>query len=64
MDFVFGLPKDSDGNVSIVVFVVRLIKMAIDGEGTAQRFIDSVSSQHGIPFSVVSKRDPRFTGRF
>uniref|UniRef100_H3H5J1 Reverse transcriptase domain-containing protein n=1 Tax=Phytophthora ramorum TaxID=164328 RepID=H3H5J1_PHYRM len=28
MDFVFGLPKDSDGNTGIVVFVDRLSKMA------------------------------------
>ena len=41
MDFVFGLPKDSDGNTGIVVFVDRLSKMAhlaavpesIDGGG-------------------------------
>ena len=50
MDFVFGLPKDSDGNTSIVVFVDRLSKMArltavpdsIDGEGTDLLFIDRV----------------------
>ena len=43
MDFVFGLPKDSEGNTGIVVFVDRLSKMAhlaavldsIDGEGTS-----------------------------
>ena len=28
MDFVFGLPKDSEGNTGIVVFVDRLSKMA------------------------------------
>ena len=28
IDFVFGLPKDSDGNTCIVVFVDRLSKMA------------------------------------
>ena len=27
MDFVLGLPKDSDGNTGIVVFVGRLSKM-------------------------------------
>ena len=43
MDFVFGLPKECDGNTGIVVFVERLSKMAhsaampnsIDGKGTA-----------------------------
>ena len=42
MNFVFGLPKDSDGNTGIVVFGDRLSKMAhlaavpdlIDGEGS------------------------------
>ena len=28
MDFVFGLPKDPDVSIGIVVFVDRLIKMA------------------------------------
>uniref|UniRef100_H3GZA0 Integrase catalytic domain-containing protein n=1 Tax=Phytophthora ramorum TaxID=164328 RepID=H3GZA0_PHYRM len=72
MDFVFGLPKDSDGNTGIVVFVDRLSKMAhlaavpdtIDGKGTAKLFIDLVFRQHGLPESIVSDRDPRFTGKF
>ena len=52
MDFVFGLPKDCDGNTRIVVFVDRLIKMthlaavpdSIDGKGTAMLFMNCVSS--------------------
>uniref|UniRef100_H3H286 Integrase catalytic domain-containing protein n=1 Tax=Phytophthora ramorum TaxID=164328 RepID=H3H286_PHYRM len=72
MDFVFGLPKDSDGNTGIVVFVDRLSKMAhlaavpdtIDGKGTAKLFIDRIFRQHGLPESIVSDRDPRFTGKF
>uniref|UniRef100_H3H769 Integrase catalytic domain-containing protein n=1 Tax=Phytophthora ramorum TaxID=164328 RepID=H3H769_PHYRM len=72
MDFVFSLPKNSDGNTGIVVFVDRLSKMAhlaavpdtIDGKGTAKLFIDRVFRQHGLPESIVSDRDPRFTGKF
>ncbi|KAL4092832.1 hypothetical protein PRIC1_011823 [Phytophthora ramorum] len=72
MDFVFGLPKNSDGNTGIVVFVDRLSKMAhleavpdtIDGKGTAKLFIDRVFRQHGLPESIVSDRDPRSTGKF
>ena len=72
MNFVFGLPKDSDGNTGIVVFGDRLSKMAhlsavpdlIDGEGTAFLFIDRVFRQHGLPLAIVSDRDPRFTGKF
>ncbi|CAI5706256.1 unnamed protein product [Peronospora effusa] len=72
MDFVFGLPKDSHGNTGIVVFVDRLIKMdhlaavpdSIDGEGTAELFIDRVFHRHGLPVAIVSDRDPRFTSKF
>uniref|UniRef100_A0AAV1UIF1 Integrase catalytic domain-containing protein n=1 Tax=Peronospora matthiolae TaxID=2874970 RepID=A0AAV1UIF1_9STRA len=72
MDFVFGLPKDSEGNTGIVVFVDRLSKMAhlaavpdsIDAEGTAKLFIDRVFHQHGLPVAIISDRDPRFTGKF
>ena len=50
IDFVFGLPKDAQGNKNIVVFVDRLSDMAhlasvpdsINGQGTAQLFIDRV----------------------
>ena len=69
---LFGLPKDSGGNTGIVVFVDRLSKMAhlaalpdsIDAESTAKLFIDRMFRQHGLPVSVVSGRDPRFTGKF
>ena len=50
MDFVCGLPNDSNGNTGIVVFVNCLSKLAyladvpdsIDGEGTVLLFIDRV----------------------
>jgi len=66
LDFVFGFPKDSEGNNGIVVFVDRLSKMAhlaavldtIDSEGTAKLFIDRVFRQHGLPVSTISERDP------
>ena len=72
MDFVFGLPKDSEGNTDIVVFVDRLSKMAhlaalpdsIDAESTAKLFIDRMFRQHGLPVEIVSDRDSRFTGKF
>ena len=72
MDFVFGLPKNSEGNTGIVVFVDRLIKIdhlasvpdSIDAEGTAKLLIDRVFQQHGSPVEIVSDRDPRFTGKF
>ena len=70
MDFVLGLPKDSENNTEIVVFVDRLSKMAhlavvpdsIDGKGTDILFIDRVFYQHGLPLAIIPDRDPRFTG--
>ena len=72
MEFVFGLPKDSEGNTGIVVFVDRLSNMAylaavpdsVDAEGTAKPFIDRVFRQHGLPVAIVSDRDSRFTKKF
>ena len=72
MIFVFGLPKDCDGNTGIVVFVDRLSKMAhlaavpdsIDGKGTAMLVIDSVFRQHGLSLEIISDCNPRFTGKF
>ena len=72
MEFVFGLPRDCDGNTGIVVFVDRLSKMdhlaavpdSIDGKATAMLFIDRVFRQHGLSPAIISDRDPRFTGKF
>ena len=72
MDFVFGLPKDCQGNTSIVVFVDRLSKMAhlealpnsYDGKGAFTLFIDRVFRQQRLPLEIISNRDPRFTGKF
>ena len=72
MDFLFGLPKECDGNTGIVVFVDSLSNMAhlsavpdsIDDKGTAMLFIDRVFCQHGLPLSIISDCEPRFTGQF
>ena len=70
MDFLFGLPKDSDDNTGIVVFVDRLSKMnhlaAVPDliEDTAILFIDRVFHQHGLPLANIYDRNPRFTGKF
>ncbi|POM58224.1 LOW QUALITY PROTEIN: Putative retroelement [Phytophthora palmivora] len=72
LDFVFGLPTDDKGNTGILVFVCRLSKMVhlapvrdkITGKQAAQLFLDSVFRYHGLPETIVSDRDPRFTGAF
>ncbi|POM60499.1 LOW QUALITY PROTEIN: putative retroelement [Phytophthora palmivora] len=72
LDFVFGLPADDKGNTGILVFVCRLSKMVhlapvrdkVTGKQAAQLLLDSVFRYHGLPGTIVSDRDPRFTGAF
>jgi hypothetical protein len=72
MDFVVALPKTLDGNDAIMVVVDRLSKMAhfipattdMTAEGCARLFFDEVFRLHGLPTSVVSDRDPKFTSVF
>ncbi|POM68988.1 LOW QUALITY PROTEIN: Putative retroelement [Phytophthora palmivora] len=72
LDFVFGLPADDKGNTRILAFVCRLSKMVhlapvcdkVTGKQVAQLFLDSVFRYHGLPETIVSDRDPRFTGAF
>ncbi|OWZ18625.1 LOW QUALITY PROTEIN: Retroelement [Phytophthora megakarya] len=72
LDFVFDFPADRHGNICILVFVCRLSKMVhlapvrdtVTGEQTAALFLDGVFGYHGLPESVVSDRDPRFTAAF
>ncbi|POM64640.1 Pol protein [Phytophthora palmivora] len=72
LDFVFGLPADDKGNTGILVFVCCLSKMVhlapvrdkVTGKQAAQLFLDSVFRYHGLPETIVSDRDPRFTGAF
>ncbi|KAG3055092.1 hypothetical protein PI125_g25760 [Phytophthora idaei] len=71
VDFVFGLPPDSERRTGVVVFVHRFSKMvrlaAVPAEvtavQTARLFVDMVFKHHGMPLDIVSDRDPRFTAR-
>jgi hypothetical protein len=71
MDFVSGLPKNRKGHDAIWVIVDRLtksslflhIKMGDSVEKLAQLYIKEVVRLHGVPVSIVSDRDPRFTSR-
>ncbi|KAE9277489.1 hypothetical protein PF001_g25632 [Phytophthora fragariae] len=72
MDFVFGLPRDTQGRTGVLVFVDRFSKMlhlapvaaSITAKQTAAIFVDVVYRHHGLPSSIVSDRDPRFTSAF
>jgi hypothetical protein len=72
MDFVEGLPKASIGQDSIWVVVDKLTKSArfIPCHITdsvpklIELYVREIVRLHGIPVSIVSDRDPRFTSRF
>ncbi|OWZ19576.1 Pol Polyprotein [Phytophthora megakarya] len=61
MDFVFGLPEDSDGTTGVQDGSLAAVPDTIDDKGTATLFMDRVFRQHGPPESIVLDRDPRFT---
>ncbi|KAA0032714.1 DNA/RNA polymerases superfamily protein [Cucumis melo var. makuwa] len=72
MDFLFGLPRTSSGHEGIWVIVDRLtkttqfipIKMTSTLDQLARLYVDKIVSQYGVPVSIVSDRDPRFTSKF
>uniref|UniRef100_A0A6N2LYN7 Reverse transcriptase n=1 Tax=Salix viminalis TaxID=40686 RepID=A0A6N2LYN7_SALVM len=69
MDFAMGLPRSEKGSDAIWVIVDRLTKSAhflpvkttYNLNQLAQLYIDEIVRLHGIPISIVSDRDPRFT---
>ncbi|GJR06101.1 putative reverse transcriptase domain-containing protein [Tanacetum coccineum] len=71
-DFITKLPKSSSGYVTIWVIVDRLINSAYflairedyKMEKLARLYIDDVVMKHGVPVSIISDRDGRFTSRF
>ncbi|RVW29004.1 Retrovirus-related Pol polyprotein from transposon 17.6 [Vitis vinifera] len=72
MDFVTRLPKTLRGNNAIWVIVDRLTKSAhflpmkvnFSMDRLASLYIKEIVRMHGVPVSIVSDRDPRFTSRF
>jgi len=72
MDFVTGLPKTVSGHDAIWVIVDRLtksahflpIKIRFSLEKLAHLYIKEIIKLHGVPSSIISDRDPRFTSRF
>jgi transposase InsO family protein len=72
MDFVGPLPKSVSGHDMILVIIDRLTKMAIfiatystaTSKDTAELFLREVFRHHGLPSSIISDRDPRFTAKF
>ena len=72
MDFVVGLPSTLKKNNAIWVIVDRLTKSAHfiairENDSLAKLadiYVNEIVRLHGVPVSIVSDRDPRFTSHF
>nr|GEX41247.1 putative reverse transcriptase domain-containing protein [Tanacetum cinerariifolium] len=72
MDFIVGLPRTSSGYDSIWVIVDRFTKSAhflpvktTDSmEKLTQLYLKEIVCRHGVPISIISDRDSKFTSRF
>jgi len=72
MDFIVQLPKTKAGFDAIVVFVDTFSKMThfaptkttASAPDTARLFFDHIFQLHGLPKSIVSDRDAKFTSKF
>lgn len=72
MDLIVSLPRTAAGYTAIVVFVDRLSKMVrlspctddVSAEQLADMFVAQVVANHGVPRSVVTDCDVRFTCKF
>ncbi|GJT57003.1 reverse transcriptase domain-containing protein [Tanacetum coccineum] len=71
MDFITKLPRSKSGHDTIWVIVDRLTKSAhflairedYSTEKLAKIYIDEIVARHGVPVSIISDRDGRFTSR-
>ena len=72
MDFITKLPRMMKGFDAIWVIVDRLTKSAhflpIRESSSADKLADlhvsEILARHGVPVSIISDRDVRFTSRF
>ncbi|GKA04294.1 putative nucleotidyltransferase, ribonuclease H [Tanacetum coccineum] len=72
MDFVTKLPKTTSGQDTIWVIVDRLTKSAHflpmketdTMEKLTRQYLKEVVSRHGVPVSIISDRDSKFTSHF
>ncbi|GJT75826.1 putative reverse transcriptase domain-containing protein [Tanacetum coccineum] len=69
MDFITKLPRTSSGHDSIWVIVDRLTKSAhflpmredYKMDRLARLYLNEIIARHGVPISIISDRDGRFT---
>ncbi|GKD68917.1 putative reverse transcriptase domain-containing protein [Tanacetum coccineum] len=71
MDFITKLPRTRSGHDAIWVVVDRLTKSAhflvirkdYSTKKLARLYTDEIFARHGVPVSIISDRDARFTSR-
>ena len=72
MDLITQLPRTKEGNDAIVVIVDKYSKMihciatqtTVTAPQLAKLFFNEIVKHHGLPSSIISDRDPRFTSSF
>ena len=72
MDFIVQLPRTSSGYDAIIVVVDKLSKLVhyiptttdVTAPEVAKLFFQHVVRHHGLPSSIVSDRDSKFTSKF
>jgi hypothetical protein len=72
MDFLRPLLKSKTSKDMILVVIDRLTKMAhfiptqstVTSKETADLFLQNIFRQHGLPSTIVSDQDLRFTAKF
>ncbi|CAI7866760.1 unnamed protein product [Closterium sp. NIES-54] len=72
LDFITGLLPTNAGHDAILVVMDKFSKMGhfipthttARTEEMAQLFLKHIISQHGIPTTIISDRDPKFTSKF
>nr|GEU87199.1 putative reverse transcriptase domain, ribonuclease H-like domain, aspartic peptidase domain protein [Tanacetum cinerariifolium] len=72
MDFITKLPRSKSGHDTIWIVVDRVTKSAhflatredYSMEKLARLYIDEIVARHGVPVSIISDQDGRFTLRF
>ena len=72
MDFISGFPLTQRKHDSVWVIVDKLTKSAhfllvrldYSMDQLVELYVNEIVRLHGVPVSIVSKRDPRFTSRF
>ncbi|GKE56739.1 putative reverse transcriptase domain-containing protein [Tanacetum coccineum] len=72
IDFITKLPRSSSGYDMIWVIIDKLTKSAhflairedYKMDKLERLYIDEIVARHGVPVSIISDRDGRFTSRF